>query len=76
MSANVVRFNGITKLELPVQTILDKAAEAGLTEIVVIGIDADGDEYFASSQAGGPDVLWHLERARHKLMKVVDEQAE
>lgn len=71
--AEIVSFPGITKLDVPVERILDKARTANLSEVVVIGTDSDGDFYFASSQAGGHDVLWLLERAKHKLMQISDE---
>ena len=56
--------------------VIAAAAGAGLTEVVIIGVDADGDEYFASSQSQGPDALWHLERAKWRLMKMADEMGE
>lgn len=73
MSENVVEFTGITRLDLPVEKILKRAEEAGLTEIVILGYDADGDEFFSSSLADGGSVLWHLERAKHHLMRCTDD---
>lgn len=68
----IVEFNGITLLDLPVQRILDRASEAKLTTVVVLGYDEDGDEYFASSISDGADVIWIMERAKLKLLRVVD----
>ena len=34
----------------------------------MIGYDAEGDEYFAASVADDADVVWLLERAKHKLI--------
>ena len=72
MADNVVDLNVVTKLATDPARIIARAAEAGLTSVVVLGFDADGDEFFASSDADGGAVLWHLERARHKLLSVPD----
>jgi len=63
----VVDFTGITRLDLPVERILDKAKEK-LKSVIVIGWDKDGYEYFASSIADGGDILWLLERFKIALM--------
>lgn len=57
---------------MPPERILNAALEAGLTEVVIVGIDRDGNEYFAASQPDGPNVLWHLERAKLKLIRMPD----
>jgi len=70
---NIINFTGITKLDLPVDRIIKGAVDAGLTEIVIIGYDKDGEEYFASSIADGGSVLWHLERSKKKLLEIPDD---
>jgi hypothetical protein len=70
MSAEVLPFTGITRLDTDPAQVLQGAMDAGLTEVVIIGIDADGDEFFASSQADGAAVGWHLDRAKWKLMRM------
>lgn len=72
MTDNVRLFTGITKLDLPIDLVLDKAKDAleGGEGVVVLGYDADGDEYFAASYADGPNVLWLLERLKKKLLAV------
>ena len=70
---NVVELNNITKLKIPAKRVLKAAKKAGLTDVVIIGYDADGNEYFASSEPSGPEVMWLLERAKFKLMAIVDE---
>lgn len=69
MTAEVIELDVISRLDIPPDRVLQKALDAGLTEVVVIGYDADGQEYFASSQADGGDVLWHIERAKMKLLQ-------
>lgn len=69
---NIVDFPGISKLDLDPARVLQKALDAGMTEVVIIGYDRDGGEYFASSKADGAQVVWHIERAKHRLMTIVD----
>lgn len=70
---NVVELRVITSLPLDPNRVLRRALESGMTECVVIGYTKDGGEYFASSVGDGGDVLWHLERAKHKLLKMADD---
>jgi hypothetical protein len=69
----VVTFTGITPFDLPADRVLADATARGLKSVVVIGYEEDGGEFFASSIADGADVLWLLERTKHKLMKIVEE---
>lgn len=71
----LVYFDGITRLDLPPDRILEQAM-GNMESVVVIGYDKDGDEYFASSQANGPDVLWILERMKLRLLRVSDPDEE
>jgi hypothetical protein len=68
----VVPLNCITKLDLPVDRVLEGAKEK-LEHVVIIGYDKDGEEYFASTFADGGDVLWLLERMKKKLLDGADE---
>ena len=69
---SVVDFPGISRLDSDPARVLEHAMQAGLTDVVVIGFDAEGNEYFRASAADGGDVLWHLERAKHKLITMPD----
>ena len=73
MSAEIVELNCVTTLDIPPDRVLSAAIEAGMTEAVVVGLDADGNSYFASSVADAGTVLWHLERAKWQLMRQTDE---
>lgn len=73
MSADVINLQCQTRLDLPVDRVLTAALEAGMTEVVIVGYDADGNDYFASSKASAEPVLWHLERAKWRLMRQVDD---
>ena len=68
----VVTLNMITSIDIPADRVIDAAKDAGLTKVVIVGYDADGQEYFASSVADGGSVLWLMERAKHKLMEIAD----
>lgn len=72
MSAEIVNFPGISRLDTPVSRIIERASEVDLEEIVVVGCGKDGGFYFAASRADAGDVLWALERAKHKLMMITD----
>ena len=72
MTADVVTFPGITTLDLPPERIIQRAADAGLTDVVILGYDKDGEEWFASSTADGGEVLWLLERLKLQLLRVAD----
>lgn len=62
----------VTPLNWDPDRIIAEAQERGLKEIVIIGTGEDGEEYFTSSVASGPDVLWMLERAKLKLLRKAD----
>lgn len=69
----VVHWNGVGTVPSDPARCVERAAGMNLTSVVIVGLDADGDEVFISSEADGAQALWHLERARHKLMRIVDE---
>ena len=72
---NVTALGGITRLEVDANRVIDKAAEVDFSHVVIIGFDAAGNEYFASSYADGAEVVWHIERAKFKLMVITDKIA-
>lgn len=59
-----------TRHNIDPQTVLLGALNERMQDVVIVGYDRDGQEFFASSMADGADALWHLERAKHKLMRV------
>lgn len=64
----IVRFHGESRLDLPVATVLDQAAERELDGAVIIGRTSEGNLYFHSSIADGADVLWLMELAKKALL--------
>lgn len=71
--SNVVPLGNITRLDLDPQRVLQAAMDAGLTEVVICGWDANGDRYFASSVADGGIAGYHLDRAKWALMRTIDD---
>lgn len=72
MGANVVDLPLITTIDTPPQRILTRALSEELSGVVICGYRMDGSEYFASSFAGGPEALWSLARAQHRLLRQLD----
>jgi hypothetical protein len=69
--SDVVKFTGISTLPIDPDKVLEEAV--GRLELaIVVGADRDGNFYFASSEVDGAEVTWWLERAKYKLMQVVD----
>lgn len=63
---HVIAFSGITRLDLSVERVLEKARH--LQGVVILGYDQDGDEYFASTYADGGIVMWLLRKCEHNLL--------
>jgi hypothetical protein len=70
--ANVEHLAIVTSLDVSPTHILAKAHDAGLTEIVIVGMKEDGSEYFASSISDAAPAMYHLQRGIYKLHKIVD----
>lgn len=70
--SNVIPFNGITRLDLDPDMVLENT-KGKLEGVIIIGYDKDGHEHFASSYADGGDVLWLLERMKLRLLNIEEE---
>lgn len=68
MSAEIFIFNGITKLDLPPDRVLEQAI-GKLQGVVVIGFDQDGHFYGASSYADGGNAIWLLEVCKKRILE-------
>lgn len=66
---DVIKFGGLTKLDIPVNDVLGGAIEAGLKSAVVLGYDKEGDLYFSSSTGSPPDMLWLIESFRKFILE-------
>lgn len=67
--SKILPFTGITSLDMPVDVVLESAKDQ-LEGVVILGYTKDGEEYFASTYADGPEVLWLLERLKKQLLDV------
>ena len=65
---NVVEWNGETRLDVPSDRILKHALDAGIEDVVVIGLMPDGTEWFESASADARTVLWLLERTKQLVL--------
>ena len=68
----VVEFDGLTTLSLDPDRLLQEAM-GQLQRVIIIGIDKEGEEYFASSEPDGGTAVWDLERAKLKLLRLADD---
>lgn len=69
-------LSGVSTIPVNANVILRKAFDDNLSEVVIVGFDSHGNEYFASSNPDAGDVLFHFERAKHRLMRLIDAQTE
>ena len=67
---NVTVLPALTILDLDVDRVLQAAIDAKPTYVLVIGEDADGKLYFASSKSDGGEALWWMEKAKRALMEI------
>ena len=58
----------MTTLDIPADTVLASAARRQLVNVMVLGHEADGTEYLASSTGDLGTILVLLERAKAKAM--------
>lgn len=76
MTAKIIPLGNITKLDLPVERVLENVKKEVEGGVVVLGLDKDGDLYFASSIANGSDVLWLMELAKKRLLEIGDQEVD
>ena len=69
---DVVDLPVVTRLDLEPKRVLAAAGKVDLATVIVIGLEANGDEYFASSEPDAGNVLWLLERMKLKLLRIAD----
>ncbi len=55
--------------DLPVDRVIEAAAEAGLESITIVGWTSEGKMYLASSYAKRKDLLWDLSIASREVME-------
>ncbi len=68
MQDTVVPFTGLTKLDIPVDKILEGAKEANLKTVIVIGEDQNGESFLASSSGDLALMYWMLANTQKYLL--------
>lgn len=68
---NVLPFVRVTHIDSEADNVL-KRAIGNLDTVIIIGYDKKGNEVYESNIADGASALWHLQRAIHCLMNIVD----
>lgn len=63
----VVELGCLTRLDVPPDKVLT-AAVGGMNQVLVLGYDKEGEEYFASSWTDRAEVLWLVERFKQQLL--------
>lgn len=75
MTENVLRLVQPTDAT-PCDDVLREAIEAKMIEVVIVGYDGDGEGYYNASMTDAPTAIYHLQRAVHKLNRIVDKMLE
>ena len=70
MTNNVIPIGCVTRLDLPVDQVLEGAKGMNLEGVVILGYLKNGDQYFASTYADGGNVLWLLEMCKKELLEM------
>lgn len=70
MTAEAIPLGNVTRLDFPVDRVLEEAKEWIEDGVIVLGWDKDGEPYFTSSIADGGTVLWLLEKAKKALLEI------
>jgi len=73
--ADILDFTGITKADLDPDMILE-SAKGQVLDVVVLGYDQNGEEYFASAKADPREILWLLKRYEKYLLELPEIQSE
>lgn len=67
--ANVEVLPVATRYNLNPNLVLEAAIDK-LDEVVLVGVDKNGEYYYASSVGSGPEVLWLLEKMKQELLDI------
>jgi len=65
---DVTHIGGKTKLDIPVNGVLEGAIEKDLDVAIVMGYDKDGKVYFASSIGDAPEMNYLADKFKRYLL--------
>lgn len=69
MGEVVVVLDMQTTLPISVDRVLDAPEARALKVAILVGVDADGDLYFAGSDSDAAQIVWLFERAKDVLLR-------
>lgn len=69
---DVIDGRFITTHKLSPDRMMERAAEYGLEDVVIIGQKPDGEMFFAASYSDSRDIIYWLEKAKYELLKMED----
>lgn len=73
---NVIPFDGYTTLDIDPDSVLENN-KGEFSRVMVIGWGKEnGELVVASSFSSGPDLMWLLQRAQHRLHCLCDMEGE
>ena len=72
MTAKVYAFDGLTKYDIDSDFVLE-AAKGKMENVWVLGIDKDGEEYFASSTGDLGDALLIVELFKKRIIQMYED---
>lgn len=64
--AKIIPIGNVTKLDIPVDSVLENA-KSELEGCILVGYTKDGELYAASTYADGGTVMWMLEACKQLL---------
>lgn len=70
--AEIIDLQVVTTLDIPAERCIERARGADLEEVVIVGFDKDGELFFSANKADAGAVIWQLEMAKHRLLKLCD----
>lgn len=68
VSSNVVTFTGITTVKEPPEQVLEKAKTWGLTHVIIVGANEDGNFVWGGSYSDAESIHFLLECAQAQLI--------
>lgn len=67
--SNVIEFTGETKADIDPDIILEEA-KGKLDKVIMLGVDKDNVDFYASSSCSIPELLFHVERFKTYLIDI------
>lgn len=69
MAADLIRFPGTTKVDIPAANVIADARDSDLKEAIVIGRNQDGTPFYASSLGDAGHILLEIEKFKKMIME-------